>query len=284
MSKINASYTNPTDIALNGAVTSAGINTIKNTINTYIQAISPTSPVVLLTGATTLTANNQDVYLGGTASYDVTLPAIPAGNTNIFFNFSRTAANKNGATPIVIRLLPNAGNTINGASSYTFWTKDSTLTLNCNTSVLGTDWKITSESVNLKPLNAKIFQNAVTTLSTGVTKIVFQAESYDDNTDMTEGAASSYVCTVPGWYKVEANLYIASGASSDTLIVVLKNGSEYERGNALNVSGVTALHVSCTVKLAVGEDITIAGNSNPAKNTLSGASLTYFTVTALKLA
>lgn len=282
MSKINTSYTNPTDIALNAAVTSTGINTIKNTINTYIQSVNPSSPVVLLTGATTLTANNQDVYLGGTASYDITLPTIPAGNTNIFYNFSRTAANKNGATPIVIRILPAGGNTINGQSSYTFYTKDSTLTLNCNTSVLGTDWKITSESVNLKSLNAKIYQNSVTSVTTSFTKIVFQAESYDNNTDIVEGATSRYTATVPCLYKIEGNLYVDAGASSTILIGVLKNGLEYERGNSLTVTEQTSIHVSSTVKLAVGEYVEIAGISTVVKNSVPGEALSYFTVTAMK--
>lgn len=270
MSKINPTFTNPADISLGASITSAVINNIKNTINTYLQAVNPTSPVVLITGAGTATANNQDIYLGGTASYDYTLPVIPAGNVNICFNFLRTANNKNGATPIVIRILPNTGNTINGASSYTVWTKDSTLTLNCNTSVLGTDWKVMSKFNNVSDLRFSVYRATNQTIPNSSTASIVQmaTENYDTNSDY-DTLTFTYTARGTGKYQFNGAILFNSGTSSTFTMQIVANAQSYRKGQdvSANVWGCSG---SLEVYLTAGQTVDLRASSDGASRDLIG--------------
>lgn len=284
MSKINPTFTNPSDITLGATITSPTINNIKNTINTYIQAVNPTSPIVLLTGATTLTANNQDIYLGGTASYDITLPVIPAGNVNICFNFLRTANNKNGATPIVIRILPNAGNTINGQSSYTIWTKDSTVSFNCNTSVLGTDWKVTNKFNNVSDLRFSVYRATNQTIpnSTVATVIQMATENYDTNSDY-DTSTFTYTARATGTYQFSSALLYNPGTSSTFTMQIVANAQAYRTGQMVSAS-VVGLTGALTVALTSGQTVDLRTSSDGASRDLIGGNgLVFLTGSCISL-
>jgi hypothetical protein len=270
MSKILSQFTNSPDIGLNTEITSVQANGIKNNLGTWVLTNAPTLPVRVVTGDVVLDFTNQDTYLSGTASYDVTLPVIPAGDVNVCFNFLRTANNKNGATPVVIRILPNAGNTINGASSYTIWTKDSTLTLNCNTSILGTDWKVTNKFNNVSDLRFSVYRATSQTIpNSAVASIVQMAtENYDTNSDY-DTSTFTYTARATGRYQFFGAILFTSGTSSTFTLQIVANAQSYRRGQDVtaNVWGCAG---ALEVYLTSGQTVNLRASSDGAARDLIG--------------
>lgn len=78
------------------------------------------------------------------------------------------------------------------------------------------------------------YANVATSLSTSAfTKILFQVEEYDTNSNF---ASSRFTPTVAGYYQVNAAANVAGGTTAETSIAVYKNGSNHKQGPDYTIS------------------------------------------------
>ena len=85
------------------------------------------------------------------------------------------------------------------------------------------------------------YQNSPTTLTSAVvTKVLFQAEVFDTAGNF---ASSIFTPTVAGYYQINANVTIAAAGGAN-IIILYKNGVEYNRGGRAQASDFVGLSLS----------------------------------------
>lgn len=76
------------------------------------------------------------------------------------------------------------------------------------------------------------YANAVTTTTTGAfTKIAFQVEEYDTNSNYDNATNYRFTPTVAGYYQISAGVQFAADADGGVAVVIYKNGTAYRTGS-----------------------------------------------------
>jgi hypothetical protein len=127
-----------------------------------------------------------------------------------------------------------------------------------------------------------VYANAVTaTANNSFTKIAFQVEEYDTNSNFDSTTNYRFTPTVSGYYQISAGLQFAADPDGGVAVIIYKNGTAYRTGSFYpngNISPIAT--VSSLVYFNGSTDyVEIYGYqaSGGTLNTVAGIQFTWFT-------
>jgi hypothetical protein len=126
------------------------------------------------------------------------------------------------------------------------------------------------------------YQSSAQTLGTAATKINFQTEEWDTNSNF---ASSTFTPTVAGYYTVNAAIQMGSSFTTGNLSIY-KNGSLFKNGFSTGTSGVTGIFtVACQVSLNGSTDyIECYGTIGTGQALVPSSATTYFQAAMIRSA
>ena len=144
------------------------------------------------------------------------------------------------------------------------------MTLNCNTSILGTDWKVTNKFNNVSDLRFSVYRATSQTIpNSAVASIVQMAtENYDTNSDY-DTSTFTYTARATGRYQFFGAILFTSGTSSTFTLQIVANAQSYRRGQDVtaNVWGCAG---ALEVYLTSGQTVNLRASSDGAARDLIG--------------
>jgi len=286
MSIINPNFTPTSNIVDGQIVDAASINNKLLPVENWVSGSLPSAPIISVSTNTSVTTNNRDIYVNNTtAGVTITLPAIPAGNVNLYFEITKLSDNKSGVTRLPVTIVCTGGDTINGLASLVIHTKFSRVLIQCNQSILGSDYKA-SAIHRIDGLDFCAFRSADTTYTPGGGIIQLNNDStgngFDTNNDFNT-STFTYTTPVKGIYNFTAGCFITGGTSTDCSLVLTAGARAYRLGHYLGATN-QQLTGPANVSLDAGQAVSIAFINALTNRTILGAdSLTYLTGTVIKI-
>lgn len=271
MYRLTNPFTPASNIVFNSDITSTDINTIKASFDNYLASQITSPGARIITGATTLSlTTDQTVLCGGTTAYTVTLPSIPS--TNVVFYIKKTSNNKNATTLIPITINAGAGQTIEGNTTYTLYTKNSWVLLQGNSTQFGLDWKVIDRLNELSELSFYALKSADQTPGgAGAVTVTYENDStlgaFDRNNDYDTGT-SLYTAPYAGDYQFSASFYVLNGTST---AVELRIAEEIEQRTPATTDIIVLSRGGKTVALTAGQTVRVVANLISASRTLRGS-------------
>lgn len=96
-------------------------------------------------------------------------------------------------------------------------------------------------TVDSNPYKFKVYRNAAQNVGTGATKVNFDTESFDTNSNFDSTTNFRYVAPVDGYYWLSTNIQTTTaGSGTDVLAMIYKNGAENIRGGYTPAAAGTA--------------------------------------------
>jgi hypothetical protein len=212
---------------------------------------------------TTTTNATTNVYVVPNGSS--TSAGVSVANNSSLTNASKIVMATNGSTDTQII------SGVNGSGSYlplSFYTN------NALAMQIGTNGQVTV-AATANPTFSAYQSSAQTIPANTYTKITFDTEEWDTNSNF---ASSRFTPTVAGYYQINARYGWTPYTTGYNFISIFKNGSLYQRGNAIspngNYAGVTATGVVyCN---GTTDYIEIYSNSTAIFTTEAGQGLVFF--------
>lgn len=124
--------------------------------------------------------------------------------------------------------------------------------------IVGIDKSILTTDSN--PYKFSVYRNAAQNVGTANTKVNFDTELYDTNSNFDSTTNFRYVAPVAGFYYCSAGVVtVTAGAATRLFIMLYKNGTELFRGVDVTVAGATPIggRVDGLVQLAVSDYVEI---------------------------
>lgn len=205
------------------------------------------------TGATATTGTGNNVL---STSPVLTTPAIIGSSTG-----KTTIASANsGATDYTLTLPAKTGNIITSADSGTV-----------------TQAMIASNVAGNGPVFSAYQSSAQSISSATFTKLQFQAEEFDTNSNYDNTTNYRFTPTVAGYYQFSAGFAVASSATTG-MITFYKNGSEFKRGGYNTAtSALNGITMSAIIYCNGSTDYVEAwGYIGTGQNTNASQTTTYF--------
>ena len=222
-----------------------------------------------------LTEHNQDGTHGAvTAASVAATGAVTAASASISGSATTTTSL---ITDTISERTAASGVTIDGVKlkDSKLATNDSVVTANItNAAVTPAKWT--------NPYKFSVCRSAAQTMTaTAHTKVGFDTETYDSNSNFDSTTNYRYVAPVAGYYHFSANVTVTIDGGSNYFCSLYKNGSLYSQGTRLITTTGTAEHgfvVSNDLLLAANDYIEVFfwNGSGGNKALVNGLNTTYF--------
>lgn len=140
----------------------------------------------------------------------------------------------------------------------------------------GTGQDSTAVLVQSNPYKFSVYRNAAwTTPSSTETKVAFDAETFDTNSNFDSATNNRYVAPVAGFYLFTAQVQFAS-AVNNAYILLYKNGAEVKSGSQIVATNVLGSSISSLLQLSASDYIEVFLFTSSAQTGTTGANNTYF--------
>lgn len=179
---------------------------------------------------------------------------------------------------------------ITNTAPFTFSATPSQDIIDYKFSVPVTGWSSSvqmSDSADTRVVAARAFRNTSnqSIASASLTKVQLNAVTFDTHGNFDSTTNYRYTFTVPGIYKVSANLRITANATGTRVINIYKNGSVYSSREQINGTGSypTGISVSSTISVVAGDYVELYAyqDSGSSLEISWGSNLTYFEIERL---